>query len=656
MSTLRIPLLLTIVVSLPSLFTLGCGQNNDANPTKTRPKDQPLEKATSEASPGRIAYDGGEILYSAGVELREARAVGETLAKSRGLVQNCRLVQLGKRDNRYHVRLVTQGAAEPDNQITESHYVLASLVSRECFREQPLDLEICDRQLTTIASTTYRPLPPEYMVVARQLGQPLRSSPKDYLNQKGTSSIIADGHSAVLDLRSVRSADSDITYLSSHGASAYADALKHLERLNALPRPRDANELLAVSFIHGLFGNVYATYALGVDADAKQQAILTEVQGFVAAAEKADAVHLLLPRVAERYAAPIASTPGRIKIDFDESWYATSPYDWCCLYNPGPDLDNCTVVIGLKGATGQARTNVHFAPSWPARTWMYARYDPGVVLNGRRVGTMSVISVDTIDAAVYSPTASTRIHYKYTGDEKDRDIATRCKNLQLQCRYQPFDSSLILPDTQRGVRLRLAGYPNLGACRVDATFRRGELMKHWSWAVNNWREGEEQVFTTPRGQQHFDPGIVALTLSFPGSNYKPTWVDYPDSSYGYLVADRDSEGEWERFRLVKNPDGSFSFEAHTGWLCAHAGGGGEVTADRLRPDAWERWNLLYHKDGSVSLRSASGHYLCAPIDGSNLNSSRTSVGEWERFRMQISDDGNTCSLRSSTGKYVSAQQ
>ncbi len=366
-------------------------------------------------------------------------------------------------------------------------------------------------------------MPPEYRVVAKHLAHELKQNVSDFRNDKGMAEIIAEGHAAVMDLRNIKSSDEDIEYIAAHGGAACAEAVRRMERINALPKPPDAGSLFVESFIHGLYGNVYAGYALGTDADNKQKAILAEVDPLAAAVEQADAAHLLLPKVAERYSASVADAPGRIRVDFDESWYGWGPYDWCCLYNEGAELEDCTVIVDMKGAAGDVRRNVHYVQKWPSKSWMYARYDPGTDLNGRRVGRMTVVGVNTVNVTVLSPGFSTQVAYLYQGAEKDKDIAERCKKMTIRWRYQPFDKGIIFSDTQRGVKLTLADYPVLGKCRVDVTFKRGNESKGWYWDIDSWQQDEEKTFSTPQGGLSWDPGEMEVVLSFPGTSHTVRW-------------------------------------------------------------------------------------------------------------------------------------
>jgi hypothetical protein len=303
----------------------------------------------------------------------------------------------------------------------------------------------CGDRTTSTASSDIKPLvggtkslPPEYRILAGHLSQELKPNTSDFRDDKSLTDIVAEGHAAILDLRGIKSSDPDISYIASQAVAAYTEVVGRLERINALPKPPSAGSLFVESFLHGLYGNVFAGLALGVDADNKAKAILDEVNGLVAALEKADALHLQLPRIAERYAAPPSPSSNRIKIDFDESWNAWGPHDWLYLYNAGGDLEDCTIVVDLTGASGQKRRNVHYVRKWTGNSWLCARYDPGSQLGDRRVGCMTVNDVATVGVRVLSPQFSTEVQYTYTGAEKAKDVARRIAKIKphIKCRVR----------------------------------------------------------------------------------------------------------------------------------------------------------------------------------------------------------------------------
>jgi hypothetical protein len=365
-------------------------------------------------------------------------------------------------------------------------------------------------------------VPEEYRVVAKHLAQELKKNPGDFRDDKSLTTQIAEGHAAIMDLRAVDSSDPEITYIATQGEVACVEFFARVERINALPKPQSAGSLFVESFIHGLYGNILAGYSLGADADAKQKAIMTEMHALAAAMEKADAVHLLLPKIARKYSVPVSAGSGRIRVDFDESWYGFGPHDWCCLYNAGARLMDCTVVVELTGANGEIRKNVHYINDWPPNSWRYARYSAGTVVSGRYVGRMTVFNVSTVGVTLLSPRFSTKVSYTYIGQEKDKDIAKHCKDVKLSWRYQPFVKGIIW-DTQRGVKVTLTDCPRFGKCRIDLSFKRGKDSKQWYWSIDSWKPGEEKTFNPPTGGLSYDPTTIEAVLSFPGTAYKKRW-------------------------------------------------------------------------------------------------------------------------------------
>lgn len=371
-----------------------------------------------------------------------------------------------------------------------------------------------------VGTPSVKPLPPEYRVLAEHLVLEMKPSPDDFRDDKGLPEIIAEGHSAVLAMRGIQSEDSDITYVANQGQAACGEAVLRLERINSLPKPPGAGSLFVESFIHGLYGNVFYGYALGVDAEEKQKAIMVEVQGLLAAVDKADAAQMMLPRIAEKYAATPSDPNGRIVVDIDESWGWYGPNDWFYIYNAGPDdLEDCTIQVHLTGGTGQSRKNVHFVRHWPANSWMYARYEPGQeILDRPEAGKFTVTEIQKADVSIWSPKYTTALTYVYQGAEKDKDIAERCKDLKFTGRYQPFVSGIIW-DTQRGAEFTLDGVAFIPKCRVDVTFRNGSQSKAWYWEHDYWMKGSKKSFSTPKGGLTFDPSHIDMAISFPGTSY-----------------------------------------------------------------------------------------------------------------------------------------
>ena len=371
-----------------------------------------------------------------------------------------------------------------------------------------------------VGTPSTKPLPPEFRVLAKHLVFEMKPSPVDFRDDKGFTEIIAEGHSTILALSGIQSEDSDLTYVATHGQAACEEAVSRLERINAMPKPPGAGNLLFESFIHVCYGNVYYGYALGVDADEKQKAIMAEVHGVLAAGDKADAAQMMLPNIAEKYAATPSDPDGRIVVDIDEAWGWYGPNDWFRIYNAGPeDLEDCTIQVHLTGGIGNSRKNVHFLRHWPANSWMYARYEPGQeILDRPDAGKTTVSKIQKADVSIWSPKYTTTLTYTYQGAERDKDIAERCKDLKFTGRYQPFESGIIW-DTQRGAEFTLDGVAVIPECRVDVTFRNGSQSKVWQWEHDNWTNGEEKSFRTSEGDLTFDPSHIDMTISFPDTSY-----------------------------------------------------------------------------------------------------------------------------------------
>lgn len=372
--------------------------------------------------------------------------------------------------------------------------------------------------LPSVSTPSAKPLPDEYRTLATIFAAEMKPSPDQFRDDKGITEIMAEGHSAVLDLRAIESPDQDIMYIADQGEAACSEFLRRFERINALPKPPGAGELFVGAFVDGCFGNVFGGYARVLDAEEKQNAIIAEVHPLIAAIEKGLAAQQMLPKVAEKYSATFCDSTRRIAVDFDESWGWFGPHDWLKIYNYGQPLKDCTIVVQLTGASGKVRKNVHFVKQWPAKSWMYARYEGGTKLLEKHVGRMTVDDVQKLDVTIYSPTFATLIEYTYKGPEHDQDVAKYCKDLRFTGRYQPFESG-ILWDTQRGVEFTLDGVDLIPKCRVYVTFRNGSQSKTWYWEHDYWKKGEKKSFITEKGDLTFDPTNIDMSVSFPGTNY-----------------------------------------------------------------------------------------------------------------------------------------
>lgn len=367
-------------------------------------------------------------------------------------------------------------------------------------------------------------LPPEYRVLAEQLSLDIKSSPDEFHNDKSMADAMAEIHLAIMELKGVQSSDSDLKYIADQGLAGWSEFVSSLERLNALPAPPSQSEVMVTSFFAGLaagdpISGMLAGGTIGADAEQKKNSVAVEVQGMIAGGDKADAAHMMLPKIAERYAATPTTGMNRFVIDINASWGAFGPNDWFCVNNNGDALDDCTIQVQLTGATGQVRKNVHFVRHWPARTWMYAKYEPGQLLLGQQTGRMTVSEIQKAEVSVWSPKFTSSQTYTYQGAEKDKDIAERCSKINLTGRYQPFVKGTLW-STQRGCYFTLNGFPYTPKGRATVTFKKGKESKAFGWDFDSWKAGEEKYFGTTAGQLEFDPDSIDIALSFPGTSYQ----------------------------------------------------------------------------------------------------------------------------------------
>tara|TARA_R110000868_G_scaffold149766_1_gene372462 strand:+ start:186103 stop:187248 length:1146 start_codon:yes stop_codon:yes gene_type:complete len=362
-------------------------------------------------------------------------------------------------------------------------------------------------------------LPAEYQVLAKHLGMALKSDPAQLKKKRETSEVMAELQSALLDLREIKSNDKEIMYVSDQVRDAVTVILERLDNLNSLPKPPDEGTLFVGSFVDGFFGNFAGGYHRGLDAEAKQNALNSEMQPLLAAIDRIDAAQKMLPKIAEKYSATLSDSTGLIYVDFNESWGDSGPDDWLFLKNLGETLEDCTILVELTGANGDVRKNVHFLKTWPESASMWGRYQAGEKILGRTVDKTSVTYVKELKITIYSPQFATRIDYTYKGAEKDKDVAYCCEKLTFQGEYQPYVAGVIW-DNQRGARFTMNGVSFLPKCRVDVTFRKGDQAKTWYWDYDSWTKGETKKCYTPAEGLGFDPDSIDFEVSFPHTNYK----------------------------------------------------------------------------------------------------------------------------------------
>lgn len=360
------------------------------------------------------------------------------------------------------------------------------------------------------------PLPAEYITLAEVLGMTIDRDPDNCLKE---INFVEQTHQQIMKLDGITTADKDIDYLAKLGRSGLNDALQSFERFKTLPSPQSDGSAFVESFIAGALGDIKHGFDLGVQNQQTRNNLATELEKMIAADERVDVAHQLLAKLAERFAQPISSESGKqqLIIDFDETW-GSYWFDWCKLYNKGPDLRNCTIVVELTGAQGDTRKNVHFIKSWPQGQTLYCPYAPGVPVNEKICHKRTVSNVKKVLVTILSPGASLQQQYQYTQDELDKDVKDYCEKLQFEFQYRPYDPGIVFTD-ERGAYIKMSGIQELPKGKVTLNFRKGKQSSAWSWDSNSWKHTEIKTFATPKGGLTFDPDDVEMSISFDSTKH-----------------------------------------------------------------------------------------------------------------------------------------
>ncbi len=113
-----------------------------------------------------------------------------------------------------------------------------------------------------------------------------------------------------------------------------------------------------------------------------------------------------------------------------------------------------------------------------------------------------------------------------------------------------------------------------------------------------------------------------------------------------LIANRDSAGAWEQFRVIYNADGTVSFQsrANNKYLCAVFDDTDTENPVIPRSNAigtWEKFYVEQQSDGTYALRTyVNDYYVQADINDANqgiLHACATAVGTWEKFTLEASN-------------------
>lgn len=365
-----------------------------------------------------------------------------------------------------------------------------------------------------------KPLPPEYRTLAKVLCLRMETSADESSNKFNDTEWLSEINSALSDFKNMDSQDDDIEYISNEGAKVLSDMLSNYEELNKIPKADTSWDSVFTIVNEMLMLKTDSLHKRVLDIENIQANILSSLQTFVLNHQKATAMQLMLPKVANKYSASFCDSTGRISLDFDESWGSQGPYDWLKIFNSGAPIKDCTIVVELTSENGEKQRNVHYLEELPSKTWMYARYEDGLKIDliEKQINRTTVENVSNIELTLYSPKYATQITYKYKAEEFEKDVAKYCKSLNFKGSYQPFVDGIIW-DTERGAKIKLEGMEFIPDCVVSITFRNDKESKVFSWPQKKWSKGEERTFSTKQGELTYEPSSMDMVITFPDTIY-----------------------------------------------------------------------------------------------------------------------------------------
>lgn len=363
-------------------------------------------------------------------------------------------------------------------------------------------------------------LPPAYVTLAKRLADECQSGRNEPGPGKDVNVILAELRNASLDLEGLKADDPDVEAIAEEARRVFQDAATSLERLSSLPRPPGQLELSGEFFLRGFALDIPGLLRRYDQVSGVQEALLAEARRLAAAIKRGEAARLMLPRIAAKYGGPPPAAGRALLVDFDEAWGPVGPADWLTLTNAsGAELHNATVLVEVRGESGDLARSVHFVPAWKARAEIDAKYTAGDESLGFPVGRQSVKDVSTVTVSVWSDELSQeRIAYAYVGPEHDADIARYCAAMRVRVQYRPFQQGLLW-NTERGADAWLEGIPFIPRPRITATFRRGSSTLSWYWNFERWADGERKTLDAG-GKLPWDPEEIAVEVTFPDTGYK----------------------------------------------------------------------------------------------------------------------------------------
>lgn len=142
-------------------------------------------------------------------------------------------------------------------------------------------------------------------------------------------------------------------------------------------------------------------------------------------------------------------------------------------------------------------------------------------------------------------------------------------------------------------------------------------------------------------RRHTGTAPVTVGWSSLKANANGKFVSAENAGAAPLVANRDTDGDWERFKIIEHADGTVSLlsMSNNKFVQADLNNGGRLIASATYASTWEKFTREQISSGLYALKSvANGKYVTADLDRDGvLYANRDSVGgAWETFFIQPS--------------------
>jgi len=149
---------------------------------------------------------------------------------------------------------------------------------------------------------------------------------------------------------------------------------------------------------------------------------------------------------------------------------------------------------------------------------------------------------------------------------------------------------------------------------------------------NDGNTSSDTIMVTVKPEQQ-TTNIVAIKSGINGK-----YLSAEDAGAAPLVANRDSIGDWEKFELVPQADGSYGLKALANglYLATELYQGEIIKARSTTVDTWEKFYIEDLGNGGFAIKSAAnGKYLVNEMYEENVIKARsTNVDTWETFYLE----------------------